>query len=93
MRTEDEVKEFLKKVVPYNRKNGGNQATLALFLNKYGIAIKGVLLNMEDSKSYIQVEYLDGTEIKEAKFDIEEIEGRSAEEIFKNMETADETDS
>lgn len=86
MPTEIDVKQFLMGALPEARKQGIGKVGLAMFLQKYGIAIKGVELNMNDGKSYLLVEYVDDEEIKEARFSLSEVDGRSEEEIIKELD-------
>lgn len=91
MATSEEVKEFLKKVIPYARASKLGKSALSLFLRDYGIAIKGVDINTTDMGAYLRVEFINGEEIEEARFDLAEVDGRPIEEIEK--EAREENDS
>lgn len=87
MTTKNEVKEFLKNAIPEARKRGVDKINLAKFLSKFGIAIKDIQMRQKDKfQPHLLVEYLDDKgEVKEAHFDLVEIDGRPAEEIEKEL--------
>lgn len=83
----EDVKEFLTNAIRQARREGIGKSTLALFLQRHGISILGVDIKSEDNfRPHLKVQFLtESNEVREAHFDLQEIDGRPMEDIEKEM--------
>lgn len=82
----NELFDFLKQAISHARKNNIPKNKLAEWLHTKDIAIKSMVFDKETFIPHVLVEYKDGNNVKEFSYDLTLLEGRSAEEIWKDIQ-------
>lgn len=82
----NELFDFLQNALKHAHANKISKAKLAEWLYTKDIAIKNMVFDKETFIPHIIVEYKDGAKLKEFTYDLTLLEGRSAEEIWKDIQ-------
>lgn len=82
----NELEDFLKNAIKHAKENKIPKTKLAEWLHTKNIAFKNMVFDKDTFIPHLIVEYKDGAKLKEFTYDLTVLEGRSAEEIWKDIQ-------
>lgn len=85
-RLQNELKVFLKEAFAHARAQGMTRLQLAKWLHTKDIAIKEAVFDPETFIPHIKIDYLDGKKVREFTFELAELDGRTNQEIWNEVQ-------
>lgn len=85
-RLQNELRLFLKEAFKHAKEKGISRLELSKWLHTKNIAIKEAVFDQKTFIPHIKIDYLDGKKIREFTFELAELDGRTNQEIWNEVQ-------